>query len=366
MDFANRLYRLRQSLAARKLDAVLISQPENRRYISGYTVPDHGITESSGLLLIRRQGTPYLITDSRFLEQAEKESRGYKVILHSRGVLPLLKELLTDFGIRRFGFESNYTLYSTAEKFFDLGRRNNIDIIPLGSLVERMRVIKSEDEIERIRKSVRLNEEIFQEVYHSLSGTETETDVALRLSTLMRNRGAERESFDTIVAAGAESSLPHAIPGNTRRLQNNPVVIDMGLILDGYCSDMTRSFYCGKADKEYLKIHRIVRRAQLKGIAAVRAGASGRQIDKAARDVIIEAGYGKYFGHSLGHGVGMAVHEQPGVSHKNRKRLQAGMVITIEPGIYIPGWGGIRLENMVVVREDGCENLNIDTTCLDL
>ena len=366
MDFANRLHRLRLSLASRKLDAVLISQPENRRYLSGYTVPDHGITESSGLLLIRRKGTPYLITDSRFLEQAEKETSGYKVVLHSKGVLPLLKELLADLGIRKFGFESNYTLHSNAENYFELGRKQGIDTVPLCGLVERMRVIKSEDEIERIRKSVRLNEKVFREVYHSLSGSETEIDVALRLSTLMKNRGAERESFDTIVAAGPQSSLPHAIPGNTRRLKESPVVIDMGLVLDGYCSDMTRSFFFGKADEEYLKIHRIVRRAQQKGIAAVRAGVSGRQIDKAARDVIAEAGYGKYFGHSLGHGVGMAVHENPRVSPKNRKRLQAGMVITIEPGIYIPGWGGIRLENMIVVREDGCENLNTDTTCLDI
>jgi Xaa-Pro aminopeptidase len=366
MDYENRLYRLRQSLSARKLDAVLISQPENRRYLCGYTVPDHGISESSGLLLIRRNGTPYLITDSRFQEQAEKETSKFKVVLHTRGVLPLLKKIVADLGIKKLGFESNYTLHSTAQSFLDLGRRQDIEMVPLRGLVERMRVIKSEDEIERIRKSVRLNEEVFQEVYNSLSGSETEIDVALKLSTLMRKLGAERESFDTIVAAGPESSLPHAMPGNTRRLQDSPVVIDMGLILDGYCSDMTRSFYFGKADKEYLKIHRIVRLAQQKGIAAVRAGVSGFQVDKAARDVINEAGYGKYFGHALGHGVGMAVHENPRVSPKSRKKLQAGMVVTIEPGIYIPGWGGIRLENMVVVREDGCEDLNSDTTCLDL
>jgi Xaa-Pro aminopeptidase len=366
MDFVSRLFRVRQSMAARKLDAVLISQPENRRYLSGYTVPDHGIGESSGLLFIRRQGTPYLITDSRFVQQAEKETSGYKVVLHSKGVLPLLKELLTGLGVRKLGFESNYTLHSIAEKYFDLGRSQGIEIIPVSGLIERMRVIKTEDEIERIRKSVQLNEEIFREVYHSLDGADTEIDVALRVNALMKNRGAEGESFDTIVAAGPESSLPHAIPGNTRRLKDNPVVIDMGLILNGYCSDMTRSFYFGKANQKYLKIHRIVRLAQQKGIAAVRAGVSGRQIDKAARDVIVEAGYGKYFGHSLGHGVGMAVHENPRVSPKSRKRLQAGMVITIEPGIYIPGWGGIRLENMVVVREDGCENLNTDTTCLDI
>ncbi len=366
MDYATRLHRLRQSLAARKLDALLISQPENRRYLSGYTVPDHGIAESSGLLLIQRQGTPYLITDSRFHEQAENEARGYEVVLHSKGILALLKKLLVEFGIRKLGFESDYTLHSTAEKLLDLGRKQNIDIVPVGGIVERMRLIKSEEEIERIRRSVHLNEEVFQQVHQSLHGTETEIDVALKISALMRSKGAERESFETIVAAGAASSLPHAVPGNQRRIKNSPLVIDMGLVLDGYCSDMTRSFYFGKADKKYMEIHRIVRRAQKQGIAAVRAGVSAREVDNAARRVIDEAGYGKFFGHALGHGVGVAVHENPRIAPRSRKKLKAGMVITIEPGIYIPGWGGIRLEDMVVVREDGCENLNSDTTSLDI
>ena len=229
-----------------------------------------------------------------------------------------------------------------------------------------MRCIKSEGEIELIRKSVRLNEDVFQEAYSSLSGNETEMDIALQIGTIMRKKGAEGESFATIVASGAASSLPHAVPRREKIQENKPLLIDMGLVLNGYCSDMTRTFCLGKPDDKYLQIHRIVRKAQLAGIKAVRAGVSGKEVDSAARKIITETGYGPYFGHGLGHGVGLAVHENPRVSQRARKHLQAGMIVTIEPGIYLPGWGGIRLENMVVVREGGCEELNKDSTYLDI
>lgn len=366
MEYASRLNRLRKSLAARKIDALLVSRPENRRYLSGYTACDHGIAETSGLLLIPKQGTPYLLTDFRFKEQAEREAELYEILLYPKGMLPLLRKLCGDLGINRLGFESHYTLHSTAEKLKEMGERQGVEILPLSGTVERLRVIKDENEIALIRRSVKLNEQVFQETFASLDDTATEVDVALEIATRMRKIGAERESFETIVAAGAASSLPHAVPGPSKLVKNGPLLIDMGLILDGYCSDMTRSFCLGKADDEYRKIHRIVRQAQLQGIKAVKAGVTCREVDQAARKVIEDAGYGKYFGHALGHGVGLAVHEEPRISPKSRKKLRSGMVITIEPGIYIPGWGGIRLENMVAVRDDGCEVLNHDTTMLDL
>ncbi|MCF6188745.1 MAG: M24 family metallopeptidase, partial [Desulfobulbaceae bacterium] len=178
--------------------------------------------------------------------------------------------------------------------------------------------------------------------------------------------GAEGPSFETIVATGARSALPHSVPGTVKILKNKALMIDMGLILDGYCSDMTRTFVVGKASKKYLKIHRLVRKAQLAAIKQIRAGVSAASIDKAARDIIVRGGYGKYFGHALGHGVGMAVHEAPRLGGRNRRLLKAGMIITVEPGIYLPDWGGVRLENMVVVREDSCDVLNQDTTWLDI
>jgi Xaa-Pro aminopeptidase len=182
----------------------------------------------------------------------------------------------------------------------------------------------------------------------------------------MREFGAERPSFDTIVASGENGAQPHATPAGKALGTDTAVTIDMGLILDGYCSDMTRNILIGSPDKAYRKIHRIVRRAQKAGISAARPGALVKDVDRAARSIIDEAGYGKYFGHSLGHGVGLAVHEAPSLSYRSRRKLQSGMIVTIEPGIYIPGLGGVRLENMVVIRDGGCEILNQDTTDLDI
>ena len=178
--------------------------------------------------------------------------------------------------------------------------------------------------------------------------------------------GAQSPSFATIVATGHNSALPHAVPKTTVITQEKPVMIDMGLILDGYCSDMTRTFMLGDPDEKFLAIHRVVRRAQLAAMAEIRAGVVAAKVDKIARDSIAKAGYGQAFGHSLGHGVGLAVHEEPRLSSRNNKKLQAGMVVTVEPGIYLPEWGGVRLENMVVVREDGCELLNQNSTWMDL
>lgn len=366
MDYSKRLQRVRQSMAARKLDAVVIRQPENRRYLSGYTATDHGIAETSGVLLILRKGPNYLLTDFRFREQAENETDAFEVLLYSDDMLKLLQKLLFDHKLNSLGFESDYTLHSSAENLFDLGRTLSVDMVPLTGFVEHMRLVKSEEEIDCIRRSVRLNEQVFQHVFGSLKDTATELDIALEIEAEMRRHGAEGAAFATIVASGAATSLPHAVPGRRELAKNAPVVIDMGLIHEGYCSDMTRSFAFGNADKKYTQLHRLVRQAQLAGMNAVRAGVSGREVDSAARQVLVNAGYGEYFGHALGHGVGIAVHEQPRVSSKNSKNLKPGMVITIEPGLYIPGWGGIRLENMVVVREDGCENLNSDTTWLDI
>lgn len=194
----------------------------------------------------------------------------------------------------------------------------------------------------------------------------TERAVASRLENCMLEKGAERPSFETIVAGGPNGASPHAVPGNRPLQEGEPIVIDMGLILDGYCSDMTRTVVLGTPDARTVKLFRLVRKAQLAATSAIRAGITGREADKAARDIINSGGFGKNFGHGLGHGVGLAVHEGPALNKRNKKKLQTGMIITVEPGIYLPDWGGIRLENMGVVEEKGCRILNRDTTFLDL
>ncbi len=360
------LSQLQLLLARRGLDLFLVGQPENRRYLSGFTALDHGISESSGALLIPRQGRPLLLTDFRYQLQAEREAAGCDLLLYRRGLPALLKTLLPKFSARSLAFEPRYCLYSQHLALQRLCQSLGVRLVALDGEIERRRQVKQAQELAAIRRSVALNEAVFQAVYPSLRPGQSEIEIALALENAMRIKGAERPSFDTIVAGGPNAALPHAIPSHRPLATGEPVIIDMGLVLDGYCSDMTRTIVLGTPDERTVSLFRLVRRAQLAGLAALRAGVSGREVDLAARRVINEAGHGPDFGHGLGHGVGLAVHEAPSLSPRNRKLLKAGMVVTVEPGVYLKGWGGIRLENMAVVTETGHEPLNHDSTFLDL
>ncbi len=366
MDNTTRIEKVQAQLRRKKLDALIISEPHNRRYLCGYSAMDHDIGESSGILLVPARTNPILLTDFRYQIQAEQEAGEIKVMLYPKGLLALLKTVLPDMGVQKLAFESHYTLHSVAGEMEETFKKLNISLHPLTDLVEEMRIVKDEEEISKLRKSVLLNEAVFEEVYQTITPGQTEIEIALAIENAMRKKGAEAPSFETIVATGKRSALPHSVPGNVAIKKNKALMIDMGLVLDGYCSDMTRTFVPKKATKKYLKIHRLVRKAQLAATEAIHAGVSASSIDKIARTIISDAGYGKQFGHALGHGVGLAVHENPRLSSKNRKHLRAGMIVTVEPGIYLPDWGGVRLENMVVVREDGCEVLNKNTTWLDI
>ena len=365
IDYGERLSRIKSRLRRKRIDAILISRPENRRYLSGYRAPDHGINETSGLLFIPVRGPARLLTDFRYRLQAEKET-ALPVTLYQKGVLALLNDLIGEKNIRSFAFESHYTLHSFSVKLAAAAEKHKIELVPVTDFVEQQRLIKSEEEIELLRRSTALNEAVFNHVYSRLSDDMTEIETASEIESRMRQEGAEGPSFSTIVASGENGALPHAVPTGKVIGNDQGVTIDMGLVLDGYCSDMTRNFVLGSPDKTYTRIHRLVRQAQLAGIEAVKPGKQMREVDRAARKVIADGGYGKYFGHALGHGVGLAVHEAPSLSFRSRRKLKPGMIVTIEPGIYIPGWGGVRLENLAVVREDGCEVLNNDTTFLDI
>ena len=365
-DEFDRIVRLQATLQRQKIDGLLVSQPDNRRYLSGYTAPDHGIQESSGFLLIPAEGRPFLLTDSRFTLQAEAEAFHFKIELYKKGLLQLLEKLTTQMGLGTLGFESDYLLHATFLRLSRMAEKRGLALKPQSGLVEKMRLTKSEKELNLLRKSTRLNEKVFQSVYNTIEPGMTEREIALALDLTMREMGAEGPSFDTIVAFGTNAARPHAVPTDRELQAGDLVLIDMGLVYQGYCSDMSRTFVAGKPDSTYLDRHSLVRRAQLAGINAIRAGVTGFAVDRAARQVLIDGGYGDNFGHGLGHGVGIAVHEEPRLSPRSRKQLRAGMVVTVEPGIYLPDWGGIRLENMVIVGEDGCEVLNHDTTFLDL
>ncbi|KPK28058.1 MAG: peptidase M24 [Desulfobacterales bacterium SG8_35_2] len=360
------LDKIQAAIRRRSAGALLVTQPENRRYLSGYTATDHSIAESSGVLLVPGQGTPLLFTDSRYQLQAEKEAAGFEVVLLQSSLLQTLKRVLRRLGLRRLAFESHYMLHDAAAKLMAMAQKLGIEMIPVTDMVEKLRIRKSGEEIQKIQKSVLMNESVFQEVFANLKPGLSEREVALAIESTMMRRGAEAVAFPTIVAAGPHAAMPHAVPTDRAINEGETIIIDMGLKLDGYCSDMTRTVVLGKPDKKTVQIIRLVRKAQNAALNTIRAGILARDADRAARAVISAAGYGKNFGHGLGHGVGLAVHESPSLNRKRRNKLRAGMVVTVEPGIYLPGWGGVRLENMVVVEETGCTIFNRDKTFLDL
>ncbi len=357
---------IRRTLRRRKLDALLVGQPQNRRYLSGYRAADTSINESSGVLLIPAAGDPFLFTDSRFDLQAAAEATGFEVRLYPRGLLALLETMLPRLGVRRLAFESHYLLHATFQKLAKMAARQRVELVPFTDLVERLRVRKNAAELAAIEQSVRLNEEVFREIHQGLRPGMSERQVAHAIENCMRRKGASGPSFDTMVASGPNGALPHAVPSERLLREGEPVVIDMGLVLAGYCSDMTRTVVLGTPDEKTVSLIRLVRKAQLAGLAALKAGVTGREVDRAARTIIVGGGYGDRFGHGLGHGVGLAVHEAPSLNKRYHRRLAAGMVVTVEPGVYLPAWGGIRLENMAVVTDNGHRLLNRDTTFLDI
>ena len=358
--------RIRPALGRRNLDGLLVTQPENRRYLSGYSAVDTSIAETAGVLLIPRRGIPILLTDSRYQLQAEQEAAGFEVRLYRRNLITTLQYILPSMGMRRFGFESHYMLHKTAVALNVMARKLSIQPVPVDGLIERLRIIKSAAELVMIQKAVAMNEAVFQEVYAGLRPGQTERQVAMQIEMTMRHMGAEGSSFATIVAAGPNSALPHAVPTDRPLQQGEPIIIDMGTRVEGYCSDMTRTVVLGRPTDRVVELIRVVRRAQLAAMQSIRAGITAQAADRSAREIITRQGYGKQFGHGLGHGVGLAVHEAPSLNRRSPKKLAANMVVTVEPGIYLPGWGGVRLENMVIVHPDGCENLNRDTTFLDI
>nr|MBF0220811.1 aminopeptidase P family protein [Desulfobulbaceae bacterium] len=360
------LHQLQAYLKRKKIDAVLVTHPDNRRYLSGYSAHDSSIEESSGSLLIFAKADPILLTDFRFLEQAQNDSPEFDIILYKRGLLQALADIFKEYKINRLAYEPYYFLHSSylrLKKFCDEG---HISLVDFSDFLIQRRQQKNLQEIDCIQRSVSLNELVFAEVYSSLRVGMTEVEVAITLEQAMRVHGAERPSFETIVASGPNGALPHAVPTSRKICSGEPVIIDMGLVLKGYCSDMTRTVVLGTPDPKTISIIRLVRNAQLQALSLLKPGVSCNVIDKSARDLITHGGYGPQFGHGVGHGVGLAVHEAPSLNKRNKKLLKPGMVVTIEPGVYISGWGGVRLENMAVITENNHLLLNKDTTFLDL
>jgi Xaa-Pro aminopeptidase len=342
-----RLEKLRQFLAEGDLDAILVTGADNRRYLSGFT-------GSTGHLLIT-PGIALLATDFRYYEQVGREAGAFELARVTTTMADLLPELLAGQGIRRLAFESEYMTIAELEKLREA--TTEVEWVPVKEAVASLRAVKDEAEVELLRRSAALNDEAYAHLARTIRPGMTERQAAWEVESYMRTHGATKVAFDIIVAAGPNGALPHARPGERVIEAGQPVVVDMGCLLDGYASDMTRTFCLGEPSAHYLEVWQIVLRAQEAALHAIRAGLSGVAADAAARDVIEAAGYGDRFGHGLGHGVGLAVHEKPRAGRLSEDVLQAGMSLTVEPGIYLPGQFGVRIEDLVIVREDGVENL---------
>jgi Xaa-Pro aminopeptidase len=356
---ANRIKKLRTSLANSDIDTLLVLVEENRRYLSGFTGEDTQFDESAGALLINADRL-VLATDSRYELQAETEAPLYDVVCYKQGLADELPGILGDLNTERLGFESIRMTCREHKKITDELAKNgtSADIVPVEDMVESLRIVKEEEEINALRQALKIAETSFTDLLSSLEPGMTEKEVAWMMEQRMRESGAEALSFPTIVAAGRNSALPHAIPGDRKIQAGEPVLFDWGARLNGYCSDISRSVVLGKPDQTFTKVFKVVLQAQKAAIEAIKPGMSSKAVDRVARNYIDNMGYGDKFGHGLGHGTGLAIHEAPRLSPLKDTVLVSGMVSTVEPGIYLPEWGGIRLENMIVVRDDGAEVLN--------
>lgn len=358
MSTAHRLERLRARLQELELGALFISAPAediaktisaNRTYLSGFT-------GSMGHLLITLDSA-YIAVDFRYYEQAEREAPDFKLWQANGAMKVWLSELLQEahLGGKQLGFDSQgitFGTYRTIKGIIDeLPEGERPALVPTDNLVESLRVIKEPGEIEALQRAVDLGDAAFEHVAAMIAPGWTEKQVAWEIEKYAREHGAQGLSFPTIVAAGPWGAMPHAQPRDHVIKDGDGVVIDMGVSLDGYMSDLTRTIVVGKPDGEFKKIYDIVLAAQLTAEELIRAGMTGSEGHMLAHNVIAEAGYGDRFGHGLGHGVGLQIHEPPRVSRTSEDVLQDGMIFSVEPGIYIPGWGGIRIEDMGYLKD---------------
>ncbi len=356
MDYRGRQRRLRDALRGTKAQAVLITHLPNVRYLCGFT-------GSSGVLAfkLKRDGIQTVFfTDGRYTTQAREEVERARIVIAEKPALGAALEWLSASRAGSVAIEAEHlTVAGLASIRKGLGRR--IRIQNTSGLVERLRMVKEPEEIKILRKAVLLGASLFDVALRKIWPGVTEASVAGEMEYAARKAGAEGMSFDTIVASGKRSALPHGRASQAKVPKRGFVIFDFGVILAGYCSDLTRTLYVGAPDSRSATMYEVVKEAQLAGIASVRAGVTAEEVDRATRRVLDKAGFGRFFTHSTGHGVGLEIHEPPRLGQKQSEVLQPGMVITIEPGIYVPGVGGVRIEDMVVVTERGCEVLTPTT-----
>ena len=345
-------------MQGKNLGSLIISHPINRRYLSGFKIEDPQIGESSGVLLISQEHN-ILATDFRYAELAKEDIKDWGIYIYQHNFWEEIAELLKNMP-SPLGFEALHLTYSAYQHLKEAIKKKEIplNIMPTEGLVEGLRKIKEDSEITLLKQAIKMTEEVYIKLKTFLKPGLTEKEVAWNIETQIRHELNAELSFPPIVASGYNAAIPHAVPTEKRLQANEPIIIDCGVRWKGYCADMTRTFYLGKPDKKFKEIYNLVLETQKLALSQIKKGLKTYQVDAIARDFLKEKDCAHAFLHSLGHGVGLLVHEAPSLSPRRPgESLEANMVATIEPGLYLSGWGGVRIEDIVMIKENGCECL---------
>jgi len=345
-----KLKKLRQSFKDYGIDGLLITNSYNRRYMTNFT-------GTAGVVLISEKSAAF-ITDFRYVEQANKQVTDYEIVKQKGQLIEDVAKQAASMGITKLGFEQDDVSYATFKAY---EKELTSELIPTSGAIEKLRLIKTDSELKILKEATEIADAAYMHILGFIRPGISELDVSNELEFFMRKQGADSSSFDTIVASGVRSALPHGVATEKIIEKGEFVTLDFGAYYKGYCSDITRTVAVGEPSEELRNIYEIVLEAQLRGLAGIKPGMTGKEADALTRDYITEKGYGEYFGHSTGHGLGMEVHEQPGLSVRSDTALEPGMVVTVEPGIYVAGLGGVRIEDDTVVTKEGNEKLSTST-----
>ncbi len=343
-----RISRLISSYDELGIDALLVTKPQNVRYVAGFS-------GSAGVCLVRKDGSGVFVTDPRYDVQAAEEVKGFEVVVTRDPALREIAKRAADEGVASLGIEGAHMTVLSRNELAEVAP--NVCLVDTDRVIEHVRSTKEDSEIDLIRRAAAIADDALTAVLPIITEGVTELDVAVELEYQMKKLGGEKIGFETIVASGPRAAMAHGVAGRRRVQSGDPVVLDFGCFYGGYTSDMTRTVFVGAPSPEMRRVYEAVLKAQVTACDTLKAGMTGKEADAVARSIIEEAGYGDRFGHGLGHGVGLEVHEYPLLSPRNERRLHSSSVVSVEPGIYLPGVGGVRIEDLVVIRPGGIENL---------
>lgn len=339
----SKIQKLRSTFEQQGIDAIVIFSDINRAYLTDFT-------GTEGIVLVTKDDA-FLFVDSRYTIQAKDQVTTFTVEEYNRqNTAATINAKLKAANVKKLGFEAHQLTYAQYQNYSE---KFEAELVPVGTVVEDIRLIKTEDEVEKIRKACAISDAAFEHILKFIKPGMTEIQIANELEAKMKDLGSTRPAFDTISASGERSALPHGFPSDRKLQEGDFFTLDFGAVYDGYLSDMTRTVAIGEVSDQLKEIYAVVSKALEAGLQQIKVGMTGEEVDAITRDIITEAGYGEYFGHSTGHGVGMYIHEGIALARGSKAIVQPGMILTIEPGIYLPGIGGVRIEDDVYIKEDG-------------